>query len=138
MTKILPANFLTAGAKAFAYVEKSSPQSSNLEFLTYGIYELAGAVESGGLCHTGEEALLFGWKGGVTVHLANQTYELGHYDVLYVPRDAPYRLGQEADESKVVVCRAPAATAHPVFTRAGPTFRRTSGGSAICRARTSF
>jgi len=115
MTKILPANFLSAGARAFSYVEKSSPRSSHLEFLTYGTYELSGEVGSGDLSHAGEEALLFGWKGGVQAHLGGQVYELGPYDVLYIPRGATYWLAQKSGESRVVICRAHADKSHPAY-----------------------
>jgi mannose-6-phosphate isomerase-like protein (cupin superfamily) len=110
-----PATFVSADAGAFCYVEKASPQTSHLEFLTYGVYELAGGICSGELGHPTEEALLFCWQGGVTARMAGASYLLEPYDVLYVPRDAGYRLEQPGGQSKVIVCRAPAAKAHPVF-----------------------
>lgn len=115
MDKPKPANFLSAEGGCFRYVEKSNPQSSNLAFLTYGVYELSGTARSGVLAHPGEEALLFCWKGAATVTLDGHNYALEHYDVLYVPRGASYRLEQKQGESKIIVCRAPAEKAHPVF-----------------------
>lgn len=110
-----PANFLSAQAQSFRYIEKSSPQTSNLELLTYGVYELAGAVESGKLAHPDEEALLFCLQGTVNAQLDGRQFTLNHYDVLYVPRGAPYQLSQKEGAGKVVACRAPAGASHPVF-----------------------
>src|SRR5437016_6877520 len=115
MEKPKPAHFLSSAASSFRYVEKTNPHRSNLQFLTYGVYELIGEVESGALAHPGEEALLFCWQGQATAHLNGASYELGHYDVLYVPRDASYRLSQLEGNGKIIVCRAPAAKAHPIF-----------------------
>jgi len=109
------ATYVPAETSAFRYVEKSSPQTSNLQFLTYGVYELTGAVCSGTLAHPGEEALLFCWQGQVTALLNGARYALDHYDVLYIPRGATYQLAQESGASKVVICRAPAEKSHPVF-----------------------
>jgi mannose-6-phosphate isomerase-like protein (cupin superfamily) len=115
MDKPKPANFLTACSSSFRYVEKSNPQTSNLQLLTYGVYELTGKVSSGLLSHHGEETLLFCWKGAVTVTLDGKDYALDHYDVVYVPRNMPYRISQKDGESKVIACRAPAEKAHPVY-----------------------
>lgn len=108
-------NFLPNEAAAFRYVEKSNPHNTALQFLTYGVYELSGPARSGALTHAEEEALLFCWKGGVTVSLGGMDFVLEHYDVLYVPRGASYRLEQASGESKIIICRAPAAAFHPVF-----------------------
>jgi len=110
-----PATFVPAETTAFCYVEKSSPHTSNLQFLTYGVYELSGAVCSGTLAHPGEESLLFCSQGQVTALLNGARYVLDHYDVLYIPRGASYQLAQESDAGKVIVCRAAADNVHPVF-----------------------
>ncbi|MDB6125244.1 MAG: 5-deoxy-glucuronate isomerase [Pedosphaera sp.] len=115
MDPVKPASFLPVEASSFRYVEKSNPHTSNLEFLTYGVYELSGPICSGILAHPSEEALLFCWKGAVTVDLNGKSYSLEHYDVLYIPRGATYRLEQQDGESKVIICRATAEKAHPVF-----------------------
>src|SRR4029078_9411001 len=115
MDKPKPANFLANDSAKFVYVEKSSPQSSNLSFLTYGVYELKGAIASGSLAHPSEEALLFYWKGAADVQLDGKTYSLEHYDTLYVPRGATYRLSQNQGESKHIVSRATADKVHPAF-----------------------
>src|SRR5262245_25298418 len=86
-----PAHFLPANSNSFRYVEKTNPSSSHLQFLTYGVYELAGQARSGVLAHPGEEALLFCWQGNVTVRVAGgPDYSLEHYDVLYIPSGARY------------------------------------------------
>jgi mannose-6-phosphate isomerase-like protein (cupin superfamily) len=115
MDKIKPANFLNADSAAFRYTEKSNPNNSNLEFLTYGWYELSGAAKSGSLSHANEEALLFCWKGKAVVTVDGKDFALDYYDTLYIPPGATYRLSQEGGESKIIVCRATAEKAHPVF-----------------------
>ena len=88
MDKPQPAHFLSSADGSFRYVEKTNPDSSNLDFLTYGVYELGGHVQSGLLAHPGEEALLFCWRGKCAASLAGNDYALDGYDVLYVPRGA--------------------------------------------------
>jgi mannose-6-phosphate isomerase-like protein (cupin superfamily) len=115
MDKPKPANFLSADSAAFRYTEKSNPHSSNLQFLTYGVYEISGAAKSGSLSHANEEALLFCWKGKAVATVDGKDFALDYYDTLYIPRGATYRLSQESGESKIIVCRATADKAHPVF-----------------------
>jgi mannose-6-phosphate isomerase-like protein (cupin superfamily) len=115
MSTVKSASFLSTDAGSFRYVEKSNPHTSNLEFLTYGVYELTGPICSGALAHPAEEALLFCWKGAVSVRMNGENYPLEHYDVLYIPRGAAYHLEQTDGESKVILCRAPADKAHPAF-----------------------
>ncbi len=115
MDQAKPATYIPAEASAFRYIEKSSPQTSNVKLMTYGVYELTGAVHSGDLAHPSEEALLFCWQGQATAMLKGARYVLEHYDALYIPRGATYQLAQETGASKVVILRAPADKAHPVF-----------------------
>ena len=115
MNPVKPANFLSADAASFRYTEKSNPRDSNLQFLSYGVYECSAKSASGELAHPCEEALLFCWKGKISVRVSHQEYALQAYDVLYVPRGASYRLGQEGGDAKVILCRAPADQAHPAF-----------------------
>jgi len=124
MSTPLPPTLLPRTARSFVYVEKTNPASSNLELLTYGVYELEGAVNSGALSHAGEETLLFNLKGRITAELDGKACVLEHYDVLYVPRGMIYRLRQTEGMGQVVVCRAPAATAHPVFHASWEKFSR--------------
>lgn len=115
MTSPRPATFVPAGPSSFRYIEKSNPHTSNLQFLTYGVYELDGAVRTGGFAHPGEESLLFCQQGAVRARLGESVHLLSRYDVLYVPRGAAYRFEQDAGESRLILCRAPAETVHPPF-----------------------
>jgi mannose-6-phosphate isomerase-like protein (cupin superfamily) len=115
MNQAKPATFVAKDAAAWRYVEKSNPQNSNLELLTYGVYELNGPVQSSPLAHPDEETLLFCWEGEVTVTLPEARYPLCRYDVLYIPRGAAYRIGQKQGESRLVACRATADQVHPPF-----------------------
>lgn len=115
MQPVKPAQFLANDKAEFHYFEKSNPHTSGLQFLTYGIYEIAPGAVSGALVHAEEEALLFCWKGEVTIYLNDSSFSIETYDVLYVPRRAVYRLGEAKVPSKVVVCRAPATKSFPVF-----------------------
>src|SRR5215212_7010220 len=110
-----PAHFLSAVSASFRYVEKSNPLCSNLQFLTYGVYELSGRVQSGSVSHATEEALLFCWQGEITVRIESTEYHLESYDVLYVPRGKTYHLSQAGGEGRVIVCRAAAEQSHGVF-----------------------
>jgi mannose-6-phosphate isomerase-like protein (cupin superfamily) len=110
-----PATLVPADAGQFRYVEKSTPHNSHLQWLTYGVYELTGAVQSSVLAHPGEEALLFCWQGEASVALDGVRYALQRYDVVYVPRGAAYRLSHNGGASRVIVCRSPADQIHPPF-----------------------
>lgn len=115
MTTPKPASFLAGESAGFRYTEKSNPDTSNLEFLTYGVYEISGNTSSGVLAHPDEEALLFSWKGESSVSLEGADYGLEHYDVLYVPRGAPYRVRGTNGDARIIVCRSKAEKAHSVF-----------------------
>src|SRR5437763_15241411 len=115
MNKPKPAHYLCSSYGSCRYVEKTNPHSSTLQFLTYGVYELDGSAQTGLLAHPGEEALLFCWRGGCSASVNGRDYRLETYDVLYVPSGAAYRLSQAEGDSKVIVCRAPSGSAHPVF-----------------------
>jgi mannose-6-phosphate isomerase-like protein (cupin superfamily) len=115
MSKPQPATFVPAEGSSFRYLEKTSPHTCNLQFLTYGVYEMSGSVRSGALAHPGEEALLFCWQGEAVVELKGIEYQLKHYDVLYIPRGESYRLWQQQGETRLIVCRAPAEKTHAPF-----------------------
>jgi len=110
-----PASYLTAAAGSFRYVEKSNPNTSNLDFLTYGIHELSGRVRTGTMAHPTEEALLFGWKGETLARVDGKEFVMEPYDVLYIPRGAAYSLEQASGEGRVIICRATADNVHPVY-----------------------
>lgn len=115
MSEVKPGHFIASSSGGFRYIEKASPQTTNLQWLTYGVYELEGVAGTGWLAHPGEEALLFCWEGRTRVSMAGTRYELGRYDVLYIPRSEPYQFVHVGDRSRVVVCRAPAERAHPPY-----------------------
>ena len=121
MNTAKPSHFLSAEEGVFRYIEKTNPLTSNLQFLTYGVYELEGSGRSGLLAHPDEEALLFCWKGHVMADVYGHEYALETYDVLYIPKGAPYRLScvkgqsQTEQQARVIVCRAPAEKEHSVF-----------------------
>lgn len=113
---IKPAHLLKADAWQFEYRQKSNPKTSNLDLLTYGTYRIAPGATSDELFHRCEEALLFCLAGEVSVDVDGQTFELSHYDTLYVPLATPYRIASRADElSQIALCRAQAENQHTVF-----------------------
>jgi len=126
-TTAQPATFVSAGSSACRYTEKANPRNSNLQLLTYGVHELSGQTASGALAHPGEETLLFCWRGELDVRMNHAVYTLKHYDVLYVPLSATYHLEQKSGQSKLVVCRATAENAHPVFHAKWSAFSRDEG-----------
>ncbi|MBN1864709.1 MAG: cupin domain-containing protein [Victivallales bacterium] len=109
----------------FRYHEKSIPASSNLDFLTYGTYEIAPLAATSPILHQNEEALLFCIDGKVEACVAGETRLMTHYDVLYVPLDTPYSMRNISDSNaKMVVCRAKAEKKHEVFHAAWETFSK--------------
>jgi mannose-6-phosphate isomerase-like protein (cupin superfamily) len=112
---VKPADLLKADDWQFEYRQKCNPRTSNLDLLSYGTYRLAPGVTSDELLHRTEEAILFCLEGHVSVEMDDQPYSLRHYDTLYVPLGAPYRIRNEASEPALVAaCRAAAETKHPV------------------------
>lgn len=101
----------------FRYTEKSTPESGNLDFLTYGIFELASMATCSPICHTSEETLLFCLDGEIKVNMDDGlSFCLEYYDVLYIPQGVSYTLSNGFDKStKLVVCRARAERRHEVF-----------------------
>lgn len=111
-----PADLVRADAWQFEYRQKSSPVSSNLDLLTYGIYRIAPRMSSEELFHRHQEALLFCLaREPVSVEVEGQSHSLSHYDTLYIPMGTPYHIHNRTSEiQSLVVCRAPAAQHHAV------------------------
>jgi mannose-6-phosphate isomerase-like protein (cupin superfamily) len=108
------AHLLRATDWQFEYHQKCTPQTSNLDWLTYGMYRVAGGRCSDELYHRREEAILFCLDGEQRVEVDDRTFRLRHYDTLYVPLATPYRMTNEKDEVGILaVCRAPASIQHP-------------------------
>ncbi len=114
---VKPANLLRADDWQFEYRQKSNPANSNLDLLTYGLYQIAPQASSDELFHRSDEALLFCMANEpLSVDVGGQTYPMAHYDTLYIPLGTPYRIHNGTDEiGSLVVCRAPAENRHPVF-----------------------
>ncbi|MFZ2655484.1 MAG: 5-deoxy-glucuronate isomerase [Victivallales bacterium] len=114
--KIKPPRFIGANDCGFRYCEKSTPLSGNLDFLTYGVYEIGAGVSSSPVCHSKEEALLFCLDGEVIVAAGGSSFRLSHYDVLYIPMGVSYDLSNVGHtDAKLIVCRAKAEKSHQLF-----------------------
>jgi mannose-6-phosphate isomerase-like protein (cupin superfamily) len=114
--KIKPAHLLRATDWQFEYHQKCTPQTSNLDLLTYGTYRIAPGAVSDELYHRSDEALLFCLSGEHTVELEDQSFRLAYYDTLYVPLATAYRIRNETrGEGLLAVFRAPAAKRHAPF-----------------------
>lgn len=99
--------FIAADSSAFQYCEKSNPDTTNLDLLTYGTYTLSAKCGSSTICHIKEEALLFCLQGNVEVDVEGQSFKLDYYDTLYIPIGEAYALKNTGDESAMlVICRA--------------------------------
>ncbi len=112
-----PADLMKADAWQFEYRQKCSPQTSNLDLLTYGTYRVAARSSSGELFHRCDEAILFCLGAApLLVEVAGSRYALSYYDTIYIPLATPYRIVNESsDEGLMAVCRAPAENRHSVF-----------------------
>jgi mannose-6-phosphate isomerase-like protein (cupin superfamily) len=113
---IKQAQLLRASDWQFEYHQKCTPETSNLDLLTYGTYRIAPGAVSDELYHRSDEALLFCLIGKHTVELEDQTFCLGFYDTLYVPLSTPYRIRNQGEgEGLLAVFRAPATERHAPF-----------------------
>jgi 5-deoxy-glucuronate isomerase len=85
--------------------------NSGLDFLRYGRTVVDGdAVE----VDTGEEEIAFFCAGGTgEILVGNETYTLGKYDALYVPRESRCRLSSSG-KFDVVEAAAPSSKKYPV------------------------
>ncbi len=112
-----PADLLRAEAWQFEYHMKSSPTTSNLDLLTYGIYRVAPQANSDELYHRREEALLFCLASApVVVAVEGTAHSLHHYDTLYIPLGTPYQILNPSDAvAELVVFRTPAENRHGVY-----------------------
>jgi len=119
-----PADLLRSDDWKFEYHQKSSPENSNLEWITYGSYRMAPGATSDEFFHHREESLLFCMTGNQTVKVDGQSFALSHYDTLYVPLGTPYQITEHSDEEgQIIICRAPAENRHPPFYSEWETFR---------------
>jgi mannose-6-phosphate isomerase-like protein (cupin superfamily) len=98
------------------YRERFTPGTANLQFLTCGEFEIEPGAASRPIGYPDEEALLFTWRGNACVSLDGRAYALATYDMLYVPKGAPYSIANPGEEVlKLFVTRAPAQKVHAPF-----------------------
>ncbi len=71
---IKPANLLRADDWKFEYQQKSNPENSNLDLITYGTYRIAPGATSDELFHRSEEALLFCMTGKQSIDVEGETF----------------------------------------------------------------
>lgn len=112
---IAPGTLVRAATAPVVYRERFTPAGANLQFLTCGEFEISERAHTAEIAYPTEEALLFVWRGAACVHIASRACALAPYDVLYVPRGAPFRISNgDADPLRLFVMRAPAAHVHPL------------------------
>lgn len=89
---------------------------AHLKFLSCGEYCLPGGSESQAFSAPGCELLLYMWKGCATVEVGGSEYHLAHYDTLYLPLGATFRLrNPDAEPACLIQTAATAQNVHPVF-----------------------
>lgn len=112
---VKPGVLFQAAAPKVAFHQHFIPATSNLNWLSCGEYHLPAASQSASISLANEEALLFMWKGRVSVEVEGKGYDLAPYDTLYIPRGATFSLRNgEAEPAKVMQCSATAENVHPV------------------------
>ena len=113
---IKPANLLRADDWKFEYQQKSNPENSNLDLITYGTYRIAPGATSDELFHRSEEALLFCMTGKQSIDVEGEIFNLTHYDTLYIPLGTSYRITENSkEEGHIIICRAAAENKHKTF-----------------------
>jgi mannose-6-phosphate isomerase-like protein (cupin superfamily) len=111
---IQPGTLFRAASAPVVYRERFTPASARLQFLTCGEFEIQPGAATAEISYQGEEALLFVWRGAACVHLRSGAYPLNAYDMLYVPKGAPFCIAsRNPDALRLFVTRAPADNVHP-------------------------
>src|SRR5262245_39769811 len=111
---IAPGTLLRASSAPVIYRERFTPAAARLQFLTCGEFEVEPGAATAEIAYPSEEALLFVWRGAACVHVDSRGFALAAYDVLYVPKGAPFRITNGGTEPlRLVVTRAPADNVHP-------------------------
>jgi len=112
--KVQRGRLFRAAAPGASFRQRLTHAEAGLEWLDCGEFLLPPGAGSQAFSFPGREGLLWMWKGAVEVRLGEEDYGLGHYDVLYVPLGAAFRLKNPGPDPAVVVATtAPAANAHP-------------------------
>ena len=113
---VKPAELIKAEDWQFQYRQKTNRNSSNLDTLTYGTYDIKPGAGSDELYHHKEEALLFCIRGDVNVRVESQTFTLSYYDTLFIPLATPYIIENASSEPAfLIVCKAQAQNRHEPF-----------------------
>ena len=122
---VRPPELLRAEAFRFEYRQRTCPETSGLDLLSYGTCRIAPGASSDELFHRAEEALLFCLEGEPEVEVDGRVFALSHYDTLYVPLAVPYRIrNRSSREGLLAVCRAPAANRHAPYHASWERVRR--------------
>ncbi len=91
------------------------PESAQLQFLSMMEMLLAPGGRSANLSFRKEECLIFNLRDTCIVDVEGETYELGHYDVLYIPVGASFRVHYRGtEEALLYVYRAAGEEKYPV------------------------
>ena len=123
--EVKPAELIKADDWQFQYRQKSGSNSSNLEILTYGTFEIKPGAFSDEMFHRKEEILLFCIRGMVRVQVETQSFTLSHYDTLFIPLATPYTIENKSSEQVLlVVCKAEAKNKHDPFYSSWEQFSR--------------
>ena len=108
--------YLPSDDWSFIYYEKSTPQATSLDYLSYGKYLLKPGAKSDEINHSVEETLLFSMQDGIILFYNEKQYNLDFYDVAYIPRGALYSLANNSSNpAQVIICRAAADNTHPFY-----------------------
>ncbi len=111
-----PAQLIRSTDDGVVFRQRFTPETASLEFLSCGEYTLPAGSLSQSFSLPGQESLLFAWEGSATVSVDGTACTLAPYDILYIPRDTGFRLGNHfGAPAKLVQCSAPAVNQHPVF-----------------------
>jgi mannose-6-phosphate isomerase-like protein (cupin superfamily) len=116
MSKVKPATLVKADHAEVVYRQRSNPHSSNLDLMAHGSYHLNSGAVSDVIAHPDQELLLFAIDGAVKVEVNGQSYEMKHYDVLYVPVNTAYVISNSGSEPAMLFAfKAFADKPHPVY-----------------------
>ncbi len=113
---VYPGTLYRAEAGGASFQQRFLHAEAQLEFLDAGEHRLPAGTRTRETSLPGRESLLFQWKGAANVLVDGVTYELAHYDSLYVPRGAAFSIGNPHSEPAVLIeTSAPAEHRHPAF-----------------------
>jgi len=82
----IPARTFRGTDKHEGYQEFFSPETGDMRYLSYGRIIFSDRVKSHKLNTADREIIVFAVKAPVTVAVAGEKYDLGEFDMLYLPR----------------------------------------------------